>query len=885
MRRPFGPRLPFALDAALSVAAVVAVWGWVAASASSCPRLLIDVHFAGDAARFAASDAGSCALDAAREPLWVALFAVVVHVAVVARFLSMWHGPQTWRSEPGRSLVPAGWLVNMTLIGGASTVAAGVLALAGLGEDSTSLTLDRAIVITALAWPGWVLVAGTSLVAFLLLVPRVEQFLVHLFRWATSSSPHQREVEIHEWKPTIVESGVCCSGGGARSSAFCMGALSALESTVAAGRERNLLASADVLSSVSGGGYAAGAWRIAHGEGHPSETGLIGDPFDDLDELHDPYPDRADAPIVTGLYPYVRRRRDYPRNGPGGLSVTVPSVVLTMALHLAIIVLWILVLAWPLGRLAGSWAVAGNRDLSPEWRQLEIRDWLVVPFALPLVLAGLTMLPRAFTRRDERRRFWDARVRGQLAIALLVGCVTLGMPLAVDLVAPWVEKWVANPEAAAVYAFALAGGLASVVQGAVAGAVARRLPLFGGVALGFGLAVYGIVAAGRVAAGEEVLWIGDWYEYAVFLGFALAALVTVNPELWSTHRTYRRLLSGTYAARVDADGVASRLDPRSEPPLSSYAAMDGPRSVFCCSAARNSRDATGIPVVSLTFDPHEVVIHHRATSGATTSRAMSRTDYESLLEGSIRRPFRGVMGSVAVSGAAVSPSLGRADLGTTNSVLAALNVRMGAWLPNPGRDPGRYLVEEWAQPRLSNLFSELVGNFDQGADNLYVADGGHWENLGLVELLRREPEIVVSLDASKDRDHGELRLAIELARLETDARVEISDQEWAALAPTPGRPRAARSWCLGTITYASGRTGLLVFVKAQVSEASPADLLRYATVDPDFPTYATADQLLTDAAFHHLALLGRASMHDALTALDRLWRGDDAAAVLALPAR
>ena len=38
---------------------------------------------------------------------------------------------------------------------------------------------------------------------------------------------------------------------------------------------------------------------------------------------------------------------------------------------------------------------------------------------------------------------------------------------------------------------------------------------------------------------------------------------------------------------------------------------------------------------------------------------------------------------MALSGAAVTSTMGRKSLGTTNALLAALNVRLGAWVPNP----------------------------------------------------------------------------------------------------------------------------------------------------------------------------------------------------------
>ena len=113
-----------------------------------------------------------------------------------------------------------------------------------------------------------------------------------------------------------------------------------------------------------------------------------------------------------------------------------------------------------------------------------------------------------------------------------------------------------------------------------------------------------------------------------------------------------------------------------------------------------------------------------------------------------------VMTAVGMSGAAVSSAMGRFKKGSTGALLALANVRLGMWMPNPrflgvvpaggleGRRPG------YPRRRINYLVKEVFGVYDLDDLYVYVTDGGHWENLGLVELLRRRCSEVFCFDAS-----------------------------------------------------------------------------------------------------------------------------------------
>ena len=103
--------------------------------------------------------------------------------------------------------------------------------------------------------------------------------------------------------------------------------------------------------------------------------------------------------------------------------------------------------------------------------------------------------------------------------------------------------------------------------------------------------------------------------------------------------------------------------------------------------------------------------------------------------------------AISVSGAAIAPSMGRMDLGSTNALLAALNIRLGTWYPNPRYIPDNGQEVRFPWVRLSYLLKEITGYFDLADHHVYVTDGGHRENLGLVELLRRRCKTIICIDS------------------------------------------------------------------------------------------------------------------------------------------
>jgi hypothetical protein len=77
------------------------------------------------------------------------------------------------------------------------------------------------------------------------------------------------------------------------------------------------------------------------------------------------------------------------------------------------------------------------------------------------------------------------------------------------------------------------------------------------------------------------------------------------------------------------------------------------------------------------------------------------------------------------------------------------------------------------QPTLGMLWAEAVGHTSYRATWINVTDGGHYDNLGLVEALHRGAEKIVVFDASGDKANTWSTLGGAMALARTDAEVEI----------------------------------------------------------------------------------------------------------------
>src|SRR5690606_26673105 len=86
--------------------------------------------------------------------------------------------------------------------------------------------------------------------------------------------------------------------------------------------------------------------------------------------------------------------------------------------------------------------------------------------------------------------------------------------------------------------------------------------------------------------------------------------------------------------------------------------------------------------------------------------------------------------------------------------------------------------EDWAakSPNYGGLlFDELFGKTTRQGKYVHLSDGGHFENLGIYELVKRRCRYIVACDLAEDRNDASENLAnaIRLCRRDFGVRIEV----------------------------------------------------------------------------------------------------------------
>jgi thiosulfate reductase cytochrome b subunit len=221
--------------------------------------------------------------------------------------------------------------------------------------------------------------------------------------------------------------------------------------------------------------------------------------------------------------------------------------------------------------------------------------------------------------------------------------------------------------------------------------------------------------------------------------------------------------------------------------------------------------------------------------------------------------------AMAASGAAASPNMGFHTKPGVAALLAIFNVRLGFWTGNP-RNPrtwNRYAPGIWY------LVSELLGRANANDHYVYLSDGGHFENLGLYELVRRKVRFIICSDADADPTFtfGDLGNAVERCRADFGVEIRIEAQLDMKLQAEP--PFRIAHYAIGTINYPGQPSGLLLYLKSSLTNDEPSDVLGKRASDSAFPHDTTANQFFEETMFEAYRALGE-HMVDVMLADNKL---------------
>ena len=690
--------------------------------------------------------------------------------------------------------------------------------------------------------------------------------------------------------------GLALSGGGIRSAAVCLGALQALDAIVQSsplGTEQGQFRSADderpsvlerfdYLSSVSGGGYIAASLSAS--------MSLNGGRFAFRSLL-----DQAETPAVQ----HVRDHSNYLFPRKKLLLGTLAIYLRGLVVNLAIVLPWLFLLAV---------AILLGKPLF-----LPVLGLALVAF----VLWGLVRSFSGARASPDGGSAWPRLFGTAIAAVLALGCLRLSADLVEWLALGTWRQWSLA---------AIAGVLASL--SGIVGFFGPRLTA--AVARMAGAQPASVLLA-RLT-GIVLLWVGaaivPLLLWTVALALALAALphpaatIPLYLAVWavgalvglvqdangnSLHRLYRDRLSAAFLfdpTRTTGSSKGERLQP-----VDGFALTDAAAGSLGLKA-----DAAPYHLINAAVNLQGSLYANKRGRNADFfcfSRnyvGSGSTGYVRTEQLAARYPAVDLGTAMAVSGAAFSSNMGANSIAPLTPTLAFLNVRLGYWLANPrtfrrcGRQRAGWLRRRraiaqfrrgyrcdrkalrglglpvhrwnrWLRPVLNFYFlKEAFGLLHENLDAIYVSDGGHIDNLGLFELLRRRCRLILVVDAEAD-DRYDFRSLITVQR---HARIDLGvriDLPWEAIrraaraADAGGPATAGPHIAIGRIIYPPGdlpEEGILIYVKSSMT-GDENDIIRsYKARWPRYPHETTIDQLFSEEQFEVYRALGFHMLHDGL---------------------
>ena len=373
-----------------------------------------------------------------------------------------------------------------------------------------------------------------------------------------------------------------------------------------------------------------------------------------------------------------------------------------------------------------------------------------------------------------------------------------------------------------------------------------------------------------------------------FLSFAIAAAVlflfwpilSVNSN--SLHQLYRDRLGQAFLIRREAKGAASdtveyadafklsKINPACAPYHLINTALNVPGSTF---ANRRGRNA-------------DFFVFSRYFIGSEATGYVDTEAAEAIVDG------LNIGTAMAISGAAAAPNMGMASIRPLSPTIALLNVRLGRWIRHPQDiarrkaklKPKQEEGQFWRIPRPKHLLYEAfsktglsVGQLDAKAIKeqhgfVFLTDGGHIDNLGVYELLRRRCKLIIAIDGEADPDFnsGSLVQVERFARIDMNVIIRMNwepigmrtqavteEIRKGELKEQPG-PHVA----LGSISYppltqnGDREKGALIYIKASLSGDESDYVIAYKKANPEFPHETTLDQLFSEEQFEAYRALG-----------------------------
>lgn len=683
--------------------------------------------------------------------------------------------------------------------------------------------------------------------------------------------------------------GLAFSGGGIRSATVNLGVLQGL-------RKLGLLKAVDYLSTVSGGGYIGSCYSAVNAAASSTETATHTTTVDATKQAraHDALFQHQPGVPENPVFRHLRNNANY--MAPNGLIdvLRVPAVFLRgMAINFLIVFPFILLFA-ALSALLISAPVSISHGLLNLYAQLGLSlssDFiftksLIILTLLLFLLSPIANLQWNRTERESPNSVSDENTGWKMrniATRLLGWCVAaIATSFAIEL----------QPLAIALYGklqqnrwnfqqMALAGSASGF---ALSGLASKLLPKLANTFSRLGVYLVGLIGflvfwlfylhlsndllsaanltanlSTNIATSADFQWRSPLSFTLIAATLLLFSWLTGDSNFTSISRFYRDRLSKAYIFGFDAqynivqtDSLKlSCLDSRFTP----YHLLNSTLNLSRTSQAY-SDDRRG-----------DFFFFSKRYVGSISTGYCKTTEIEK------QNPEFNLATAMAISAAAAAPNLGKDTVKPLVFILGMLNIRYDYWLQNPAWIKQTKNISP--RPGPAYFLRELSSNLNAETPYVNLSDGGHIENLGIYELIRRECRLIIAGDSEEDLGLTFSGLAdlIRLVQIDfgviivMDGLDEIRDGK--------------QHYAIGNIYYRNEKLGKLIYLKTSLTgdfslhdslgetEYSSSHLrhddfrfdnnpylAHYKTQDPTFPHQSSANQFYDETQFECYRALG-----------------------------
>lgn len=711
--------------------------------------------------------------------------------------------------------------------------------------------------------------------------------------------------------------GLALSGGGIRSASFALGLLQSLVH-----KDQNLLKEVDYLSTVSGGGYIGSSLTYFLNKGLPEwestkekktpkvkwiKSGTTEDNFPFGRKGIGARNNNPSEKDFNGneILDFIRQHGKYltpsPRLGAMSLfGVVFRSTLVSLLVYFSFLTLiTLLFYCWGLFSNNLYLSFFGNELVSINefliYEPLKgyyptnilltlgiFTSFLIIIYSILYSLAtGFTTLPykRLVASQKNMGSLW------KISISLIV----LGtMPLLKEWVTPIISGGFAS--------FGVLLGIYEQLKSnnpSKSSSNVRNIRIL----IGAVLLIYGLVSSSFYLAkwfseffGENVIYV----QIALF-GFVVFVGLFVNLNVFGLHRMYRDRLMETFMA--DGESILKNNWGKATKANSTYIKDMCSKVYEYDDEGKPVLDENGDKIIISNNRPYHIINTNLVTINSSHPKFNGRggdnfilsplycgsdaTGWECSKSYRTHR-FRNngitLATAMAISGAAINHSAGPNSQGLTKSrpvsfFLGLLNIQLGFWSDKPSSKEHKSRFKKYSKSKLPSnflipgLYGNILGkNLTENNPNILLTDGGHFENLGAYELIRRKLKVIIISDAGADPDFKfqDLTNLIEKVRVDFGTTIVFRESfPIESLIPSgdiKGMGNkihlAKRGYAIADIYYNDEESGLLVYLKSTLDQNLPKDLYGYKLNNPSFPDESTADQFFSEVQFEAYRELG-----------------------------